>query len=886
MSMDDAFGLLERDAQLQRLRELGARAASGAGGVAVVEGEAGIGKTALLRAFATGATGRVLWGRCDALFTPRPLGPLQDFAAELDPKIAQLLSEGAAPARLFPMVLQTLEAASAPLVLVFEDMHWADHATLDLVTYLGRRIGALRALVVLTLRRDEVGAEHPLAQVLGDLPIAARLTLLPLSTNAVALLAQRAGRRGESLHDITGGNPFFVSEMLASGEGQGQLPQSIRDAVWARFLRLDPRERELLQLISVVPGGVERWLLGALSPTAIDTADRIVARGILVQDEQGTVRFRHELARLAIFDRLSAAEQKERHAVLGAAMSADTAAVPVSRILHHAAGAEDGARVLALAPVAAAEAARLGAHRDAASFLATALRFVAGASPEQTAQLYEDWAYEAGLALKIDDAVFAARHRAIELWRAIGRIDKVGLNLRWLSRLHWYRGEGKEAGRLADEAIRELETIAPGAELAMAYSVRSQFYMLNDIADEAVAWGLRAIALADELGEVEIKVHALNNVGTAQLFADRAGGRERLEESLSLALAHGFHEHAARVYTNLAEYAVVFKDFALAERVLSEGIAFDTRHDLDAWTHYLVGRQAQFRMEQGRFREAETIAEGVLGLKQLTRVMRLPALTVLGRARVRLGEKDGAALLHRALEEALPTGETQRILPVRFALVETAWLARDAAAMTRELKFVSEMDVTRFDRWEAGEFAVWLQRAGLAHDARVPATLPEPRAREISGDAEGAGAAWLALGLPYEAALSFLSARGASAPGLFARAVTLLDEREASAAATLARTLARQLGFAEALPSARRGPYATARRHPLGLTRRELQVLGLIAEGAGNREIAERLSRSPRTVEHHVAKVLDKLGAANRVEAVLRLRNEPWLLANESPSKV
>ena len=280
-------------------------------------------------------------------------------------------------------------------------------------------------------------------------------------------------------------------------------------------------------------------------------------------------------------------------------------------------------------------------------------------------------------------SVIEARQRAIALWRELGRLDKVGLNLRWLSRLHWYRGEARQAEHYADEAVRELESLPPGPELAMAYSARSQLHMLHDRVDEAIDWGLRAIALAEQLGEIETRVHALNNVGTALLLSGRPGGRERMEESLALALEHGFHEHAARAYTNFAEYAVVFKDFALAERILAEGIAFDTRHDLDAWTHYLVGRQAQLRMEQGRLREAETIARGVMSLERLTLVMHLPALTVLGRVRVRLGEADGPALLQQALNEGLATGEPQRIVPVRLALAEAAWLAEDLRRLPR-----------------------------------------------------------------------------------------------------------------------------------------------------------------------------------------------------------
>jgi DNA-binding CsgD family transcriptional regulator len=595
------------------------------------------------------------------------------------------------------------------------------------------------------------------------------------------------------------------------------------------------------------------------------------------------VTFRHELARQATLDRLPPSVQQSLHARVETAMSeaSDTPdMVALSRRVHHAAGADDGPRVLDLAPQAAAQAARLGAHQQAAAHLATGLRYVAQAPKALAAQLYESWAYEAGLALRIDDSVIDARRAAVALWRDLGRIDKVGLNLRWLSRLHWYRGEARQAEEYVDDAVRELESVAPGPELAMAYSARSQLHMLHDRADEAIAWGLRAIELAEQLGEIETRVHALNNVGTALLFADRPGGRERMEESLALALEHGFHEQAARAYTNFAEYAVVFKDFALAERVLAEGIAFDTRHDLDSWTHYLVGRQAQLRMEQGRLREAETIAAGVMRLERLTLVMHLPALTVLGRVRVRLGEPDGPELLQRALGDALATGEAQNIVPVRFGLVEAAWLAGDLHACCEQMAALAEMEVAGFDPWKLGEFACWWRRAELPTPLPVSAAhAPPPRAAELRGDLLAAAEEWTRLGLPYEAALVLIQVRGEGAGPALARAVSLLEEIEARPAAALARATARRLGVAGHLPKLRRGPYAARRRHPLGLTQHEQKVLSLIAEGMGNRDIAERLVRSRRTVEHHVSAVLGKLNAASRMEVILRLRSEPWLLA-------
>lgn len=881
--------LIEREQPLDRLLDLARRAAEGHGGTVMLGGEAGIGKTALLQEFTRrlGPGHRVLWGGSEALFTPRALGPLQDMAHALGPRMAALLDQTAAPERLFPALLNALQDAPETSVLIFEDVHWADNATLDLVKYLGRRMPVLRALLVLSFRSDEVGPDHPLRQVLGDLPATAvRLTMQPLSPEAVAALARQAGRSAAELHRITAGNPFFVTELLASQDASpGSIPASIRDAVWSRLSRLTPEEREALETISIVPGSVEPWLARALLGARADAAvDRCIARGMLLRDGQGAVGFRHELARLATLDQLSPAAQQSLHARVEAAMAYAPTALAgalLPRQVHHAAAADDGARVLDLAPQAAAQASRLGAHHQAAAHLATALRYAGEAPKAVAAQLHEDWANEAGLALRIDDTVIEARQHAIALWRELGRMDKVGLNLRALARLLWSRGEVRQAGDCVDEALRELERLPPGPELAMACSVRSQLHMQQSHVDEAVEWGRRAIDLADRLGDVETRVHALNNVSTALLFVDRPGGREMMEESLALALEHGFHEHAARAYMNLAEYAVAFKEFELAERVLADGLAFLIRHDLDSWTHYQIGWQARLRMDQGRFREAESIAGGVVGLEQLAPVIRLPALIVLGKVRLRLGEPDAPALLQQALRHALETEDLHFIAPVRLALVETAWLADDARAGHEQLAAVAAMNLDGFDPWALGELAVWWARCGMTAPPPPVATAraPAPRAAELAGDPAAAATEWTRLGLPYEAALTLTQIRGAEAGPALTRAVAMLEEIEARPAALLARRTAQRLGVADQLPRARRGPYAAARRHPLGLTQRELQVLRLLAQGMGNQDIARRLVRSPRTVEHHVSAVLGKLNASSRMDVVLRLHSEPWLLS-------
>lgn len=882
--------LLERESPLEVIRAAAARAAAGNGKVVVVEGEPGIGKTSLLRAFAAqqGTRGRILWGWCEALFVPRPLGPVHDMAASLGSQVAALLDEGAEQGRLFPALLQALQQAGGPTVLVFEDMHWADKATLDLVKYLGRRVSLLPVLLLLSMRSDEIHGDHPLSHVLGDLPSGdvARITLRPLSAESVSRLAQEAGRPVDDIYRVTQGNPFFVTELLSDGEAdpRRRLPGSIRDAVWARLSRLDADERRILEAVSITPGGIQPWLLRVLVGNEAESLiDRSEARGLLRRDGQGLITFRHELAREAALERIAPSTRRSLHARIEAALSAlppARAEAMLAARVHHADGAGNGERVLELAPLAARQAARMGAHLEAAAHLATALRYVGLAAPDLAAALYQDWAYEADLSLLLTSEVIEARQRAIGLWRQLGRADRVSANLRRLSRLYWRQGDGRLAEDCAEEAVRVVESLPPGRELALAYSTRSQLHMLHYRFDEAVEWGERAIALSDTLGEIGTRVHALNNVGTALMFAGRPGGRERLQESLALSLAHGLHDDAARAYTNFAEAATLERDFALADDLLAEGIAFCLRHDLDSVTQYLVGRQAQLRLDQGRFREAEAIARGVMARDQLPMVMHLPALTVLATVRMRLGEGDAPALLDRALAEALVTGEAQRIIPVRLALAEAAWLTEDMAAAQRQLALLAG---TRLDDFQPylPEMVVWWRRCGMAEpfpSAVSETGLPLARAAEMRGDPRAAAAEWTRLGLPYEAALAGLQATGPDAAEALVAALATLETLEARPAAALARKRAHRLGLADRLPRMRRGPYAASRRHPMGLTLHEQQVLVLIAQGIGNKEIARRMSRSPRTIEHHVSAVLGKFNAANRMELLMRLRQDPWLL--------
>jgi DNA-binding CsgD family transcriptional regulator len=852
--------LLERERYLAELAQWLHLAAARGGCIALVAGEAGIGKTTLVQEFCKQLSEiRVLWGACDALFTPRPLAPLHDIARQTKGALLTAVNSGANREEIFTAALDELEREKA--VVVFEDMHWADEATLDLLKYLGRRIHRTHSMLAVTYRDDEVGTRHPLRYVIGDLPRASvhRMSLPPLSESAVAQLASRAERPAKGLHSLTGGNPLFVTEVLAAAADT--VPSTVRDAVLVRALRLSPAAREIAELVCIVPGKTEISLL--------EQAARLDEAGIegclsigMVRHEDGSLAYRHELARRAIEDSLSKSRLQILHEKVLSVLTV-WPNISAARLAYHADGARNAAEVLRFAPMAAAQAESVGAHREAASHYQIALRYADRLAADERACLQERLSFEYYLTGQHQCAIEVQR-AALEIWRALGRRGKEGNSMRWLSRLNWFAGHRVQASQYCLDAVRTLESLPPSPELAMAYCERADLEMEDHDEGATIEWAQRAITLAQSWVRPDILSHALSTLGTARLIGGNADGWTDLDRSLQLALSADLQEEAARTYAHLSAMAISRRQYERASRYLDDGLSYCEERDMDSWWLYMLAYRARARFEQGDWLDAGEDVQAVLRHPLATPITRIPALRILGHLRVRRGDPDARSPLEEARAVAGPAPELQRIGTLAAICAEAAWLAGDRAGVLREVQPAYERVLHRRDPRMKGELAAWLWRVDALE--QLPTDIPESYALEISRDWRGAARAWKELGCPYEQAL-VLGWYGAEPEQR--EALAILDQLGAAPAAQALRRQMRVRGV-RAVP---RGARTSTRRNPLGLTRREAEILALLSEGLRNAAIARRLFVSTKTVDHHVSAILAKLGVPSRAEAVAMASN-------------
>jgi DNA-binding CsgD family transcriptional regulator/tetratricopeptide (TPR) repeat protein len=752
---------------------------------------------------------------------------LLDIAQLTGGELARSLESGARPS-VVAAVLMREAGRRAPTIVVFEDVHWADEATLDVLGLLGRRIESFPALLVATYR-DELDRAHPLRVVLGELPSGCvrRLQLLPLSSRAVATLAEREGADAELLYRQTGGNPFFVTEVLATG-GE-EIPQSVRDAVLARASRLSAAARTLLEAVAIAPSQCELRLLEALTGGAVERLEECLASGMLEAQPRGLV-FRHELARLALEESLP----------------------PNRRLALH----RHALTVLAAPPA--------GAHREAAALYAGAVRFADEAAVR--ADLLDSQAGEAYLTGDFVEA-FEACGEALAGHRAAGAVRKEAASLRLHARLLLMLGRDQDAIAAGRKAVALLETLPPGRDLGVSCANLAELALTREDPGQAIAWGQRALELAHEFGDSETARHADVSIGAIEAQRGDPAGSAKLERTLEAAIDAGFEEVAPRAFDCLVRTAVRARSFAAMDRYLARGVDYCSERDLGNWRQSLVALGARADLDRGRWSDAAAGAARVLRTARTQGSAPALARSVLALVRARRGDPgvddalkfplpadDAGSARQRPVPAAPPTSK----MYLAAARAEIAWLKGQPTAVLQVTEEAFDLAIRADAGWAIGELAYWRWRAGIVEE--VPAGADERYTLSIRGEWRRAAEYWTELGCPYEAALALANADDID---LMRRALDELQQLGARAAAAIVARRLRERGV-RGLP---RGPRPATQLNPAGLTRRELEVLSFVAQGLRNAQIAERLVLSEKTVDHHVAAILRKLDVRTRGQA-------------------
>jgi ATP/maltotriose-dependent transcriptional regulator MalT len=964
--------LVGRDEELALLMDLVGRAAGGEGGAVLVTGEAGVGKSRLvgeLARRARDAGSLVLMGECvdlaEAELSYAPIvGALRGLVRDRNEpelvklfgsarsELSRLLPELGEPppvvpgsggqARLFELLLGLFSrlGAERPVLLVLEDMHWADSASLDLLSFLVRNQRSERLAMVATLRSEELGPEHPLRPLVTELQRsgrARRADLEPLTRDEMA--AQVAGITGASprselvqrLFERSQGNPFFTEELLAVGVDR-ELPASSRDALLGRVGRLSDQARAVLSVAAVAGRTVDHRLLAAVSripePELIAALREAVAHHVLISDGL-RYAFRHALLREAVYGDLVAGERAPLHAALALALTehprlASTAASHAAEVAHHWSAAGEARPALAASIQASAQAERVYAISEARRHLEQALELwervddpvgLTGVARSDLLRRAADAAWLGG-----DEPGAVARGRAA-LDEPDVRRDPVRAALvqERLATYFWGSGDSDAALRAARSAVELLPSDPPTADRARALCGEGRMLVMRSRNDEARERCEEALVVARAVGARHEEGVALNYLGGAVAFlGDYGRAITHLQEAVQIAREAPAGTRGCPEYENLSEVLAEVGRVEEALQVALEGI--DVARELGVEHSYgvvLLGRAALCALALGRIEDADKLTEQALDLGAES-FFGFNALEARGRFELLRGDFPAAdRYLETARTMASRSSDLMWAGPIAAASAELElWRGRPrqavelvSAALTlapeREcLQHTSEVhahgsrgyaylaqaadalgDTSRGER-AADAAAALLAR--LEDRAHTSFPLGQPPARTRADIALCAAEATRARGAA-DAALWHQALDACNKAGHQPRigyagwrlAETLLDDGDREQARrVLVETvqLAEELGYQPLL----RTLHALARRarisvagtddatepnlhyRELGLSPREVEVLHLLAEGRTNRQIAAHLYISEKTAEHHVSRILNKLGVRTR----------------------
>ncbi len=854
--------LLEREKELGSLVDLLAGVGSSGGKVVLVRGEAGIGKSILVREFVEGHAdeAHVLFGSCDDLLTPQPLGPFWEIARE-ESSLGEPLEKGDRRS-VMEFLLDLLSRSLRPTVLVIEDNHWADEATLDVIRYLGRRIARTNGLLVLTYRDGEVDYYHPLRQVIGELvpQDLVRIHLGGLSAEAVALMVEDAGLDSDQVLSLTDGNPLFVTEVAASGvEG---VPSSVQDSVLARAAKLSLKARQILDLVSVIPGEAEQTLIEHLVDSTQEHLTECARQGLL-RIEADTVSFHHELTRRAVESALSASDRRRLNAeVLGELGGLGD----LARLVHHAVGANDVDSIVEFAPRAARAAMAIESYREAVAHFRTLEPYLDRINDADRGSIFDDWA---GTAFNLDNVeAHQILGKAISLHRSSGDDLALGRALTFATRTNEINGNPKAADACVAEAIAILESHPPSEGLAFALSQRAWLSMMRGDGARAIEVADQAIGLAEGGGDELATIYALNTKGTEIYMQGDRRGLRWLEEARTRAERGRYPFEEIRALINMTSTSAELRELDRATDFAQRARETAVRYENRLFEAYSNAQYSEVLQWKGEWAAAEDRASEALGSHSHTDLI---VFWVLGRLQARQGRPEAGTTLDHGWSMAERSSEMQNMLPTAAAYVEYLWLSdeHDSDRTARFREVLGEAMRLRSSSWAEGDLAFWLWKLGELSE--VPERIAEPYRLMMEGNAGQAADIWEAKGIPYERGLALM--QGDEKARL--EALEIFETLGATAVVDKLRKTLRDEGV-----TGPRGKNRDTKRHAAGLTARQAEVLQLLDEGLSNIEIADRLFVSPRTVEHHVSAVLAKLDASTREEAVTQAHADSLLTTN------
>lgn len=852
--------LIERAEVLSLLQTEFKNVAEKEGHCVFINGEAGIGKSALVKAFCKLQEDCTIYqGACDALFTPRPLAPLYDIIWQVSSDLLPHSHTIEERSELFLRFFHELSNRRENILLVFEDIHWADEATLDFIKFFARRITKLRCLFLLTYRDDEMNSGNALRNVLGDLSpdTFTRIQLTPLSRQAVYQMAEKKGYDAENVYNISGGNPFYVNEILASYSPG--VPENIKDAILSVYDRQEEGTKKAWQICSVIPEGLEIGRFAKIKSSWDEGMDHCFALKIIIVKNDKVI-FKHELYRRTIEGSLSPFKRIELNKkILESFLTSFEEEGEIERIVHYAKNANENKLVIKYAPEAARQAASVGAHIEAAKLFLTAIEYAEGNDTDNLVDLYEAYAYECYLTNQTKDAIIY-QGKALRIWQKKNEIDKAGNSLRFLSRLWWFDGNREESEKYGSQAIEILRSQPPSKAKAMALSNMAQLKMLSDETTECIEWGNLAIKMAKEINDQEILCHALNNVGTAQwkIQSTMETGKAILMESLAIGLKNSFHEHVAQSYSNIISNYLLFKEYDLASHFLQEGISYCEERNLDSSKNHKLYLKSTILLETGAWKEAYSIAEHLLANPSQLGTVKIGALIIIATIKLRKGEADALLHLNDLKTLAPKTKEHHTVVLAIIAQLEYEWLTDKKIIAEEELKLCIDLVRKTGNIFLNSEFEFWLKKA-RKKEIGLP-VLYEPfkalKERKISIAANF----WETKGCPYQKAFALFEGDEENKK----KALLIFQELGADAVYEKIKMEMRAGGIKK-IP---RGLRESTKTNPAQLTNRELDVLQLLQKGIQNKEIAGTLFISPKTADHHISSILFKLDVNSRSKAV------------------